>query len=166
MASWKKFGSDPLWKSAREASEVDGKLVARVEKKLMSVTDYSPEVKSVAADPERVFELRMYAASEGRLGNLDALFRDSILELYSRQGMEHVAYWHLMDDQEGAATAFICILAHESQEARDAAFEAFRVDPDWVEARARSIEGAGGSLLKKKGLESEMLSPTDYSPMK
>ena len=40
--SWKSFQADPDWKAAREASEVNGKLVAKVESTFMSPTDYSP----------------------------------------------------------------------------------------------------------------------------
>ncbi len=40
--SWKDFGNDPDWKKAREASEVSGKLVARVESVYLNPTDYSP----------------------------------------------------------------------------------------------------------------------------
>jgi hypothetical protein len=40
--SWKDFASDPDWKTAREASEVNGKLVAKVESTFMKPTDYSP----------------------------------------------------------------------------------------------------------------------------
>jgi hypothetical protein len=40
--SWKAFQADPDWKSAKEASEKDGKLVAKVESLYMTATDYSP----------------------------------------------------------------------------------------------------------------------------
>jgi hypothetical protein len=40
--SWKAFGSDPDWKKAKAASEVDGVLVARVESVYLNPTDYSP----------------------------------------------------------------------------------------------------------------------------
>lgn len=40
--SWKDFGSDPEWKKARSASEVDGKLTEKVESVFMAATDYSP----------------------------------------------------------------------------------------------------------------------------
>jgi NIPSNAP protein len=39
--SWKEFGKDPEWKKAREASEVNGKLVAKVESVYLNPTDYS-----------------------------------------------------------------------------------------------------------------------------
>jgi hypothetical protein len=40
--SWKAFGSDPDWKKAKAASEVDGVLVAKVESVYLNPTDYSP----------------------------------------------------------------------------------------------------------------------------
>jgi hypothetical protein len=40
--SWNGFVNDPEWKTARAASEVNGKLVDRVEAVYMNATDYSP----------------------------------------------------------------------------------------------------------------------------
>jgi len=40
--SWKAFRDDPDWKSAREASEKDGKLVDKVESVYLNPADYSP----------------------------------------------------------------------------------------------------------------------------
>ena len=40
-ASWKAFGNDPEWRAARDASERNGKLVAKVESVMMKATDYS-----------------------------------------------------------------------------------------------------------------------------
>lgn len=40
--SWKGFRDDPEWKTAREASEKDGKLVDKVESVYLNPTDYSP----------------------------------------------------------------------------------------------------------------------------
>src|ERR1044071_2299158 len=39
--SWEAFGKDPEWKKAQQASEVNGKLVERVEKVYLAATDYS-----------------------------------------------------------------------------------------------------------------------------
>lgn len=41
-ASWKAFQADPDWKTAKEASETNGKLVDKVEVKFLAPTDYSP----------------------------------------------------------------------------------------------------------------------------
>ena len=40
--SFADFGNDPEWKKARAESEVNGKLVEKVESVFMSATDYSP----------------------------------------------------------------------------------------------------------------------------
>jgi hypothetical protein len=40
--SWKAFREDPDWNTAREASEKNGKLVAKVESVYLNPTDYSP----------------------------------------------------------------------------------------------------------------------------
>ena len=39
---WNAFGKDPEWVKAKEASEVNGKLVDKVEQVFLSGTDYSP----------------------------------------------------------------------------------------------------------------------------
>jgi hypothetical protein len=41
-ASWKGFRADPVWNSARDASEKNGKLVKKVESVFLNPTDYSP----------------------------------------------------------------------------------------------------------------------------
>jgi hypothetical protein len=41
-ASWKAFGADPEWLKAKAASEVNGKLVEKVESVFLKPTDYSP----------------------------------------------------------------------------------------------------------------------------
>lgn len=43
-ASWKAFGSDPEWRAVASASEVNGKLVEKVDSIFMKTTDYSPPV--------------------------------------------------------------------------------------------------------------------------
>jgi len=40
--SWKDFRADPDWHKARDASEKNGKLVAKVESVYLDPTDYSP----------------------------------------------------------------------------------------------------------------------------
>lgn len=40
--SWAAFSSDPDWKKARDESEVNGKLVDKVESVYLNATDYSP----------------------------------------------------------------------------------------------------------------------------
>ncbi len=41
-ASWQAFGQDPEWKSVSDASNANGTILAGVERRYMSATDYSP----------------------------------------------------------------------------------------------------------------------------
>ena len=43
--SWDAFINDPEWKKVKDASEADGKIVAKVERQYMTLTDYSPVAK-------------------------------------------------------------------------------------------------------------------------
>jgi hypothetical protein len=166
--SFRAFGADPDWKAAQKASELNGKLVNKVESYFMQATDYSPAIKSSKSSAPRVFELREYMASEGNLAALDARFRDHTIKLFEKHGIENIAYWHLTPDQKGADRKLIYILAHKSPEAGKASFASFREDPAWVEARAASEKKAGGSLTEggMAGVKSTYLRATDYSPMK
>jgi hypothetical protein len=43
-ANWKAFQDDPQWKSVKEKSEVNGKLVDKVDSTFMEMTDFSPRL--------------------------------------------------------------------------------------------------------------------------
>lgn len=159
--SWKKFMDDPEWKAAYEASHANGPLVTNVDSTFLKTTDYSPLPAPAKNQPPRLFELRIYKASPGNLGNLNARFRNHTVDLFSNHGMTHIAYWVPVDQDKGADDTLIYILAHESREARDRSFEAFRQDPDWISAKSASE--AKGSLTSK--VESILMVPADYSPI-
>jgi hypothetical protein len=44
-ANWKAFQDDPEWKSVKEKSEANGKLVDKVDSTYMVMTDFSPSVR-------------------------------------------------------------------------------------------------------------------------
>jgi len=159
--SWKEFGADPEWKKVVKESEANGKLVTKVESVFMKPADYSPAIK-VSQNPPRVFELRIYATHDGRLPNLNNRFRDHTIKLFEKHGMTNVGYWIPTDKPN----TLVYMLAHKSQEAAKASFAAFGADPDWQAAKKASEQEAGGSLTVDKGVKSEFLTPTDYSPTK
>ncbi len=164
--SWKSFMADPEWKKAHQASEVDGRLVAKSVSKFLQATDYSPAIK-LDASGNRVFELRTYTTTPGNLDALHARFRDHTVKLFEKHGMTNVAYWSLTADQPAADKTLIYILAHDSQEAAKASFAAFRTDPQWIAARTASETKAGGSLTEAQdGVLSQFMTATDYSPIR
>ena len=115
---------------------------------------------AVAADGQRIFELRTYFAAPGKMDALNARFREHTIELFKKQGMEVIGFWQ-PTNEEGANT-LIYLMAYPSQEKRDAMWKAFMDDPEWKKVYAESQKD--GPLVTK--VESKMLGPTDYSPMK
>jgi hypothetical protein len=164
-ASWKAFFADPDWQKAQKESEANGKLVAKVESTFLNSTDYSPAIKPSVKE-KRVFELRTYTASEGKLENLHARFRDHTCKLFEKHGITNIGYWSPMEDQPGARDTLIYIIAHDSPEAAKASFGAFGKDAEWVAARKASEEKAGGSLTVPMGVKSVFMNATDYSPIR
>lgn len=164
--SWKDFLADPEWKKAAAESEKDGKILAKIEAKFLTATDYSPALK-IDESGDRVFELRTYVATKRNLGGLDDRFKDHTIKLFEKHGMKNLIYWHHAATEKDADKMLVYLLAHKSQDAAKKSFDAFRMDPDWTAARKASEEKAGGSLTEAKGgVVSEFLKPTDYSPLK
>ncbi len=166
-AGFAAFGKDPEWQAARQASEANGKLLAKAPESIfLNVTDYSPEIKTGAGAGERVFELRIYQTNEGKLDSLHSRFRDHTMKLFTKHGMTHIGYWTPADADKGAANKLIYILAHPSKEAGLAAFTAFRADPDWVAAKAESEKNGPLTLPPPDGVKSIYMKATDFSPMR
>jgi hypothetical protein len=123
-------------------------------------------VKTTAAQEkgkERVFELRIYTAAEGKLDALHARFRDHTNKLFAKHGMEMIGYWTPTDADKGAGNKLYYILAHASREAAEKSWKAFREDPEWKAALADSEKN--GKLTAGENVVIFM-KPTDYSPMK
>jgi hypothetical protein len=114
------------------------------------------------AGTARVYELRTYTASPGKLDALNARFRDHTIALFKKHGMEVVGFWEPLDKEAGAGDKLVYILAHQSRAAAEASWKSFRDDPEWVKAKADS-EVSGPLTVK---IESVFLAATDYSPLK
>src|SRR5262245_7881750 len=80
-----------------------------------------------AQSSQRVFELRTYTAPEGKLGNLQARFRDHTRRIFEKHGMTSIGYW-VPQDAPTSQNTLIYILAHPSREAATANWAAFRAD--------------------------------------
>ena len=117
---------------------------------------------SAPAGSGRVFELRTYTASPGKLDALNARFRDHTIALFKKHGMEVVGFWEPLDKEIGAGEKLVYILAHQSRAAAEASWKSFRNDPEWVKVKADSEKG--GALTTT--IESVFLAGTDYSPLK
>ena len=160
-SSFKAFLADPEWKKVAEESQKNGKILSKSpESVFMETTDYSPSGENSEGDDDDVFELRVYKAAEGKLGKLDARFRDHTMKIFASHGMKSVAYWHPTDEPDSQDT-LIYILKYGSREAAKASWKAFGADPAWKKAAKESGVGA-----LAKAPESIYMKATDYSPMR
>lgn len=167
ISGWQDFLSDPEWKRVVAETEKDGPLVETAGRKHLQTTYYSPLLEIKRVEPERVVELRTYTCPSAAMrGHLNKRFRDHTMKLFEKHGMENLIYWNPDEGREGDLM-LIYLLGHKSIDAATASFAAFRQDPEWLEAKAKSEELAGGSLTNKEnGVVSQFLVPTEYSPLK
>ncbi|HVS61989.1 MAG TPA: NIPSNAP family protein [Thermoanaerobaculia bacterium] len=115
---------------------------------------------SAPAD-DRAYELRVYIAADGKLDALHERFREHTLDLFEKHGMTVVAFW-TPTDAERASTTLIYVLSYPDAEARAKSWKAFAEDPEWRRVYQESHKD--GPLVEK--VESTMMTPTDYSPMR
>lgn len=106
-----------------------------------------------------IYELRSYWTAPGKAEALNERFRKLTLRLFERHGMQVVGFW-VPEDTERDSN-LIYLLAFESREAMQVAWDAFRADPEWQAGKAASE--VDGPLAVR--VESRILTPTDYSPL-
>jgi hypothetical protein len=158
--SWAAFRNDPEWQKvaadskARHGNLLDGSIDATY----LVPTDYSAEIASPTKD--KLYELRVYKAAEGKLDALHSRFRDHTDGIFASHGMKSLGYW---SPTEGTRTGdvLIYILEYPDRESANASWEAFGQDPKWQAARKASE--LNGRLLAERP-ESIYMRPTDYSP--
>ena len=91
-------------------------------------------------------------------------FRGFTVKRFEKHGMTNIAYWTPTDAAQGSDKMLYYFLAHKSEAAGKASFDAFRNDPDWIKTRKESEVKGGGSLTVK--VESIYMYPTDFSPIR
>jgi hypothetical protein len=118
---------------------------------------------SQRADPKQasttVYELRVYHAAPGKLGELLARFREHTTKLFEKHGMKNIAYWTPVDEPD-RDNILIYILQHPSREAAATNWKSFQDDPEWK--RVKEESEANGKLAEK--IDSTFLALTDLSP--
>ena len=110
---------------------------------------------------KHVYELRTYTAPDGKLGELNARFRNHTLRIFEKHGMKNVLYMTPQDAPDSQNT-LIYVLEHQSRDAAKKSWDAFRTDPEWQKVAKDTT--ANGPITSK--IVSVFGDPTDYSPMK
>ena len=109
---------------------------------------------------ERVFEMRIYTANDGKLDALENRFRTYTMDLFEEHGIENIGYW-IPDDPETSQNTLIYIISYENRKVAQERWDAFFNSPEWQEISART--NADGNLVKH--VESVFMHATDYSPI-
>lgn len=105
----------------------------------------------------KVYEMRTYFASPGKLDALHARFKNHTLKLFEKHGITNVAYFTPVENKDNKLVFF---LSYPSKDAREKSWKAFADDADWKKAKAESEKD--GVLVAT--VEQRFLAPTDYSP--
>lgn len=107
-----------------------------------------------------LYELRIYDAVPGKLGAVNARFRDHTLRLFEKHGIKSVAYFTTVVGPSNQQ--LIYILEWPSLACRERDWAAFASDPEWLAVRAETEKD--GPIVER--VQNMILAPTDYSPMK
>jgi hypothetical protein len=113
------------------------------------------------AQSGRVFELRTYTAPDGKLGELNARFRNHTMRIFQKHGMTNVAYFTPQDAPLSQNT-LVYLISHANRDAAKESWAAFQKDPEWQKVAQESQ--VNGKIVAS--VVSQFLVPTDYSPMK
>jgi hypothetical protein len=107
-----------------------------------------------------IYELRTYEAAPGKLGALNARFRDVTLAYFEQYGIEVVGFWTYAHG--GWSDHLVYMLAFEDMADKDAKWAAFGADEGRREAFAESEKD--GALVSR--IRSDIMRPTNYSPLR
>jgi hypothetical protein len=158
--SWAGFRGDPEWQKVAAASKAQHSdlLQGKIDATYMVPTDYSGEITAPAKD--KLYELRVYKAADGKLEALHARFRDHTDRIFANHGIKSTGYFSPTEGTK-AGDVLIYILEYPDRKSAQASWEAFGADPQWQAARKASE--INGRLLAERP-ESIYMRPTDYSP--
>jgi hypothetical protein len=107
-----------------------------------------------------IYELRTYWAAPGKVENLHQRFRNVTLNVFRRHNMEMVGFWTPTENTADCGD-LVYILRFADVAAKEAAWQAFGNDPEWIAGKAASE--VDGTLVDK--LTSVVMQPTNYSPL-
>jgi hypothetical protein len=109
--------------------------------------------------PKMIYELRTYESTPGKLPALNARFRDHTLRIFERHGMSVVGFWTYAHG--GWSDQLVYMMKFDDMADRDAKWASFRADEEWQRIRAETTKD--GPITTR--IRSDILAPTDYSPL-
>ncbi len=88
-----------------------------------------------------IYEVRTYWAAAGKTELLHNRFRNVTIDVFKRHQMQIIGFW-TPSPATPETGDLVYILGFDSEEAKAAAWDAFRSDPLWIEGRAASEKTA------------------------
>lgn len=129
---------------------------------LVEAAPYSPEIAPAAPNKARIFELRVYHSPTYRqLGALHGRFSGPEIKIFHRVGIRPILYSSTLIGQNIPNLTYL--IPFDSLAAREAAWNAFAADPEWVKVRKESID-KHGQISSVQNIS--LWKATDYSPIR
>ena len=107
-----------------------------------------------------IHELRIYECVPGKLPALNNRFETITLKLWEKHGIRQAGFWTTLIGQNNQILYYL--LEWENLAEREAKWNAFMADPEWLKARAETEKD--GPIVAK--VTNEILSPTSYSKVR
>jgi hypothetical protein len=102
-----------------------------------------------------IYELRIYHVMPGRMDDINRRFRDHTMKLFARHRIKVVGFWTTL---VGENDELIYVVAFDDMNQRQAAWDAFGADPEWIKVKRESE--ANGVLVAR--VTNKLLRATDY----
>lgn len=91
-----------------------------------------------------LYELRVYHIHPGKMKAIQDRFRDHVVALFVKHGMNVTQFW---EDWDEGANRLYYLVEHEDMDARNLNYDRFRNDPEWL--AIRQVSELDGPLVAK-----------------
>lgn len=106
-----------------------------------------------------IVEMRVYYCAPTRLPALLERFRSTTLGFFQKYGIEQIGFWTTLVGPDNHALTYL--LKWDDMAQREARWNAFQADPDWIAARAETEKDR--PIVAR--IENTFLTPTDFSAL-
>ncbi|MGU3541465.1 NIPSNAP family protein [Methylobacterium sp. NMS14P] len=107
-----------------------------------------------------IVEMRVYYCAPTRLPALLERFRSTTLGFFQKYGIEQIGFWTTLVGPDNHALTYL--LKWDDMAQREARWNAFQADPDWIAARAETEKDR--PIVAR--IENTFLAPTDFSALR
>lgn len=107
-----------------------------------------------------IYEERIYSIVPGKIADINNRFANVTMRLFEKHGMKVIGFWQTIIGLN-SLNELVYILAFEDLNHRQAAWDAFINDEEWLKARRESEKD--GMIVSN--VTNKILRPTTYSPL-